>query len=188
MRYLSKTVIKNYKKLTNGVGAGAPNKNNGFVCSKQTNLVALLGVSAMIGGRIPFQNEKAPSCKYIFLKQSKTPEYVVPLPEVKLFWSCILVLTTSNGCIMQTSMNPADPPAATWNPARFHVGISFWFIDIVFCFQDSILKIKIAIVNYDDLNKLYLCYYFVRIFPIPMNSRSPPVRSQNATEIAWRRL
>ena len=49
------------KNVTKGVGAGAPNRNKGLVCSKHTNLMALLGVSAITGGNIPFQNDKNPS-------------------------------------------------------------------------------------------------------------------------------
>lgn len=70
----AKTAVVEYE-LTSGVGAGAPNRNRGLVCSKHTNLIALLGVSAIIGGRIPFQNDVKPSWRYILPKQSNTPLY-----------------------------------------------------------------------------------------------------------------
>ena len=38
---------------TIGVGLGSPNRNIFLYCSKVKNFVALLGVSAIIGGNIP---------------------------------------------------------------------------------------------------------------------------------------
>lgn len=59
--------------ITNGVTLSDPNINIRLYCSKQKNFVALFGVSAKIGGKIPFQYENIPSCTYILRKQSKTP-------------------------------------------------------------------------------------------------------------------
>lgn len=42
-------------KFTNGVALSDPNMKNRLYCSKHTNFVARFGVSAKIGGKIPFQ-------------------------------------------------------------------------------------------------------------------------------------
>ena len=43
--------------LTSGVGAELPNKNIFLYCSNVKNLSALLGVSAIIGGKIPLYSD-----------------------------------------------------------------------------------------------------------------------------------
>lgn len=45
---------------------------------------------------------------------------VAPFPRDFLFWICSLVFTKSNGCIMQTSTNPADPPEIICKAACFN--------------------------------------------------------------------
>lgn len=47
-----------------------------------------------------------------------------------LFWICNLVLTKSSGCMMQTSTNPAEPPATICSAACFSSEI-FGFSDVV---------------------------------------------------------
>lgn len=120
------------RKITSGVGAGDPNRKNCLYCSNVKNykqaqrrevrseltrtivknvngntFTARFGVSAKIGGIIPFQYDVIPSCTYIFLKQSMMPVYAKP-PAFVLLCICKRVFTKSSGCIMHTSTKPTS--------------------------------------------------------------------------------